>query len=99
MGRFYNKQVWKRLRLQFLRAHPLCAEHLARGETVPATDVDHIVALPRGEALDPANLRALCHSCHSAKTRYIDQLGRERVPVKGCSADGRPLDAAHWWNE
>lgn len=101
-GRLYDRKAWKRLREQHLRAHPLCEECYALGIIRYATDVDHVVALASsGEAFDPGNLRSMCHGCHSRKTMLMDGgAGRargDRVPVKGCDANGMPLDAGHWW--
>ncbi|MHB0886869.1 MAG: HNH endonuclease [Bacillota bacterium] len=38
----------------------------------PATDLDHRVSKRKGGTDDPANLQALCHQCHSAKTARED---------------------------
>jgi len=46
---------WRKLRLMYLRAHPLCA---VCGE--PATDVDHIVPRGRGGTDAGDNLQSLC---------------------------------------
>jgi 5-methylcytosine-specific restriction endonuclease McrA len=98
MGRVYDKRRWRRLRLQKLRQDPFCEE--CRPMLVLATDVDHVKAInDGGEVWDITNLRSLCHACHSRKTRYIEQLHREHVTVKGCDANGRPLDSGHWWNK
>ena len=35
--------AWQKARAGFLRSHPLCAKHAAKGETVAASVVDHIV--------------------------------------------------------
>jgi 5-methylcytosine-specific restriction enzyme A len=56
--------AWERVRAAFLVAHPRCQRCGA-----PAVDVDHVVAIDDGgPRLDPANLRALCHPCHSSRT-------------------------------
>lgn len=74
--------VWRRIRLEFLRRHPLCAECGRAGRTVPATDVDHRVPLRRGGTNDPANLQALCHEHHSRKTAREDgRFGARRRPA------------------
>jgi len=41
---------------------------------VRATHVDHVLAHrgDEGLRLDPNNLQALCHSCHSRKTASLD---------------------------
>ena len=66
---------WQRLRAHVLRRDPLCVACKAEGRVEPATQVDHIVpvvALIRANdeerVFDPANLRALCRSCHARKS-------------------------------
>ena len=65
---------WRRIAKRYLRRHPVCEED---GCNAPATCVDHIDGRgPRGDNSD-ANLRALCHSCHSRKTvRHDGGFGR-----------------------
>jgi 5-methylcytosine-specific restriction protein A len=61
---------WQRLRLSFLRSHPLCAACASEGLVKAASDVDHIVP-HRGDSTlfwDMANLQSLCASCHARKT-------------------------------
>ena len=103
-GRLYDTAVWKRLRAQQLRAHPLCEDCLQFGIVRPAADVDHRKALKDGgEPLDPGNLASRCHPCHSMKTAHVDggfgNARKDHAPVKGCTPDGRPLDPAHWWRK
>jgi 5-methylcytosine-specific restriction endonuclease McrA len=62
----YNSARWKYLRRSVLFAGPLCA---ADGCDMIATDVDHIVPLPKGDAWARSNLQALCKRHHSQKTR------------------------------
>ncbi len=57
---------WQRLRLMFLRAHPIC--QCEDGCTQAATDVHHKVPLDEGGKNEWDNLQALCHSHHSKKT-------------------------------
>lgn len=69
---------WQRLRLWFLRRHPLCQ---APGCAAPASQVDHIIPHagrkdPRFR--DPSNLQALCTSCHSRKTARDRKAGLTR---------------------
>lgn len=59
---------WRKLRLWVLAREPLCRLCLARGLTVPAVDVDHILARSKGGTDDTDNLQPLCHQCHSQKT-------------------------------
>jgi 5-methylcytosine-specific restriction endonuclease McrA len=97
--RFYNSKAWKNLRKAKLAADPLC-EYCPPGRLTVATDVDHVKAISAGgDPLSWKNLRSACHTCHSRKTLYIERFGKDRVPVKGCDASGRPLDPKHWWNE
>ena len=60
---------WRRIRAQFLKAHPTCAKCGA-----VATEVHHVKTLRAGGSNKWENLQALCHSCHSAITM------RESVP-------------------
>ena len=72
-GRGYGSK-WNRARKRFLEKYPLCAECMKQGRYVKATDVDHIVP-HRGDPRlfwDEENWQALCHSCHSKKTRNED---------------------------
>jgi predicted kinase len=77
----------------YLAAHPLCAEHLRRGQVVMASDVDHIIPKRHGGTDDEANLQALCHACHSRKTsREATCWSKEPVRVvivAGCPASGK----------
>ena len=56
-------RTWRKLRLMFLRANPLCAECGKAAE-----DVHHIIALEDGGTNEWGNLEARCHSCHSRLT-------------------------------
>jgi len=66
---------WVRVRDAYAREHPLCEDHLERGETVAMTLVDHKIPLPYGERLDPKNLRSLCDPCHGAKSARDRAVG------------------------
>lgn len=69
----YNYR-WQQVRLIYIAQHPVC---VSCGEL--ATDVDHITP-HKGHAdplfWDTANYQALCHACHSRKTR---RQAREHV--------------------
>jgi len=58
----------------FLKRNPLCVECLERGNIVPATVVDHIIAHKGDMRLfwDRDNWQALCTQCHNRKTVYVD---------------------------
>lgn len=74
-NRFYASKAWRELRLIVLRDQPLCVDCLAKGLTVEAKHVHHIVELRQdwSRALDQTNLTGLCPACHNAKRRkYLD---------------------------
>jgi len=68
--------LWRRIRIAHLRREPLCRFCEAKGVMTAATEVDHIVALADGGTHDDANLRSLCHFCHSARTARDQAFGR-----------------------
>ncbi len=61
---------WRRVRLAFLKAHPLCVFCRAAGRVEAATVADHVVAVVDApeRRLDWSNLRALCKPCHDRRT-------------------------------
>ncbi|GMA52056.1 restriction endonuclease [Alicyclobacillus contaminans] len=65
---------WRKARLAYLRAHPLCAECERHGRMTPATVVDHIKPHKGDKALfwDTNNWQPLCKPCHDAKTARED---------------------------
>ncbi len=65
---------WRKARATHLRKHPLCEAHLARGQLVEETYVDHVVPHSGDRALfwDSANWQSLCKPCHSQKTARED---------------------------
>lgn len=66
---FYQSQRWRRVRLQFLQQHPLCAECEGRGIVTPATVVDHIKPINEGgDRFNFDNLQGLCAKCHNKKS-------------------------------
>ena len=72
-GRGYGSK-WNKARRRYLEKHPLCVMCMKDGRYVRATDVDHIIP-HRGDPVlfwDENNWQALCHSCHSRKTRSED---------------------------
>jgi len=66
--RGYDAQ-WRAYRKRYLAEHPLCIIHLAKGEVVPSTVVDHEVPHKGDQVLfwDPNNHRAVCKPCHDAR--------------------------------
>jgi len=66
--RGYGRQ-WEKLRKRILiRDSYLCLPCLRSGRTIPATQVDHIVAKAHGGTDDESNLQSICEPCHRAKT-------------------------------
>ncbi len=91
---FYNTRTWKYLRKVKLVTDPLCEDCKVK----LATDVHHVKAINAGGSkTDLSNMAALCHQCHSKRTLY-ERFRIDRIPVKGCRADGTPLDPEHPWN-
>jgi 5-methylcytosine-specific restriction endonuclease McrA len=77
--------AWRRLRAEYLSQHPLCElrDHPSvEGSCLElATQVDHRQPIAAGGArLDPANLRALCESCHSKVTNNYRSTGTNELP-------------------
>lgn len=87
-----QSSAWQRLRAVVLAEQPLCVDCLARGQVVPATDVDHDDGDPSNNAR--SNLVPRCHSDHSTKT----MRERHGSTMRGCDVNGMPLDPAHPWN-
>ena len=96
----YSTSRWRRLRLQLLRAEPLCRSCRRAGKIVAATDVDHIQPVADGGMpWDCNNLQPLCHSCHSKKTNATDGGGWQRKHDRAVDPlTGWPLGKDHWWN-
>lgn len=66
----YSLTAWKKLRMQHIKEHPLCAVCERKGVIRPATQVHHIVSPFQGgrvnyeRFLDPNNLESICPICH-----------------------------------
>ena len=98
---FYQRAAWRRFRAGILRHRPICE---VPGCGIAASHVDHIIPRRRGGAdFDPANVQALCASCHSAKTALRDGgFGHRskpgaRIRLSGCDLTGLPRDPGHPW--
>ena len=63
---------WRKIRVRFLHAHPLCEMCQREGRLTEATEVHHILPLGHGGTNREDNLMALCKPCHS---RITVQMG------------------------
>ena len=71
--RGYNWR-WRKVRLSFLKLHPLCVHCQAEGVITAATVVDHIKPHKGDQALfwDVDNYQSLCARHHNVKTARED---------------------------
>jgi 5-methylcytosine-specific restriction protein A len=62
--------AWRKFRIGYLSAHPLCMDCAEQGITRPATEPHHILKVSDRPdlRLDERNLLALCHDCHATRT-------------------------------
>ena len=68
----------------------------AAGRVTMATVVDHIEPHKGDPELfwDEDNWQGLCKPCHDGAKAELERTGR----IRGCDADGLPLDPGHHWN-
>lgn len=94
-----NGATWRKLRAVVMNEQPLCAECAKHGLIVAGNEVDHIDNNPSNN--ERSNLVNLCHACHSLKTQRYEHFKRtgKWLPLKGCDANGMPLDPRHEWNQ
>ncbi len=92
----YCLSAWRKLRERQLHAEPLCRMHMAIGQIVPATVVDHVRPHRGDEALffDERNVQSLCKPCHDGHKQAQE---RGDGILRGAGHDGEPLDLAHPW--
>jgi 5-methylcytosine-specific restriction endonuclease McrA len=97
---YYNSPHWRALRAAcFARDHGMCT---VPGCTYSGVVADHIIARPNVstpcdlDRLD--NLRLLCRS-HDSQVREVNGQRKQggKFKVKGCTADGLPLDPERRW--
>jgi len=90
---WYKTKAWRWARSLQLSKQPLCERHLARGETVAATTVNHRTP-HRGNwqlFIDPDNLQSVCKPCHDGEIQSEERLGY----AKTIGLDGWPTDPLH----
>ena len=88
MTGFYSSAMWRKLRSECIRRHPVCATAGCGGFSVVA---DHITPRSRGGTDTSDNLTGRCLTCHNARR------GTAEPRLRGCDPAGTPRDAAHWW--
>lgn len=82
-----NSKQWKQLRLDKLKANPICEACKGNGLSTLATEVHHVVpveSVPRESGMrhlmfSYSNLMSLCHSCHSDIHRQAFSHSKESV--------------------
>lgn len=99
---YYRSKHWLALREQALiRDRRTCT---VPGCNAKGTHVDHIETRPNSDRPTPldtlSNLRTLCaHHDASIKERTTGKRGRGgKLTVRGCDADGWPIDPSHPWS-
>ena len=81
--RGYDRR-WRKVRLMYLRANPLCEPKMPRARELgigcgkPARVVDHIVPKECGGQDIESNLQSLCDRCHNRKRATVDKQGEGR---------------------
>lgn len=82
--------LWRKTRLMFLRAHPLCVMCEGEGRITAATVVDHVVPHKGNEALfwNPANWQPLCKRHHDSDKARMEH---GNAPVPRIGMDGLPV--------
>lgn len=91
----YDTKRWKARRLYQLGIEPLCRLCQERGVLTPATIADHIVP-HRGDVtmFFEGELQSLCKRCHDGTKQHQERTG----VLRGCDAQGKPLDPGHHWS-
>lgn len=68
---FYNTTTWRRIRKQFIEAHPICKWCDEENKTTQAEVVDHITPIKQGgDMTNINNLQSLCTRCHAQKSAW-----------------------------
>jgi 5-methylcytosine-specific restriction endonuclease McrA len=97
--RFYHTMEWQNLRAAALRRDGYRCT--VKGCSARATHVDHVISRRDGGPDVLSNLRSLCKQHDNQVMQGPDGKRRSggRPFLKGCDADGMPLDPAHWWKQ
>ena len=90
--------AWRRARLEYLQGNPWCVMCAAAGRPrVVASVVDHREPHRGDQSLfwSRSNWQSLCRTCHNTRKAQLERGGR----MRGCDADGLPLDPGHHWRD
>jgi 5-methylcytosine-specific restriction protein A len=90
----YNSKEWQELRIEKLRANPLCEECMKEGIVTSARCVHHVVPIETARtkdemkrlAFDEHNLMALCFACHA---RIHKEMGSNTARIVKARAEAR----------
>ena len=96
---FYKTMAWQSLRAAALRRDGYRC--VVPGCRTRATHVDHVIPRRRGGPDVLSNLRSLCkeHDNQVMQGPSGQRRSGGRPHMKGCDADGMPLDPTHWWKQ
>ena len=65
----YDSPLWRRIRADHLRRHPLCVACQRKDQLTTASILDHIIPVREGaDFFDVTNLQGLCRTCHYRKS-------------------------------
>ena len=86
---------WRKARLLFLQANPLCQYCQEDGRIEPATVVKHIIPHKGDQELfwDTSNWQAVCKEHHDSTIAREESRG---VKI-GSDLSGNPIDKSHHW--
>lgn len=90
---WYSLKAWFTARQAQLARQPLCERHLARGDVVAATVVNHRIPHRGAWALfiDPANHESVCKPCHDGDIQREERAAAADVsPGGGSKVYSRP---------
>ena len=79
-NKYYQNKRWKKLRDWYMSLHPICADCMFEGRSVPATELHHIIPFSTGKTeeekmdllLSPDNIVALCSECHDKRHAVLN---------------------------
>lgn len=95
-----NSARWKKLRVQKLKANPVCEECAKRDVSTLATEVHHItpvesvagVAMMERLMFNWMNLQSLCHMCHSEIHKSAFSHSKEAIQANNKRGTKRFID-------